>query len=149
MIMVKVPSVTCQACLKYLLYLYSSQTVYLLIVLTFSCSNYMHSIAGFLKFLQKLHCSCKLVNWNEFMFLTTDIWNRLHNCTHFSYVYSNFCFKECQETSLKRNAEISLMFSSKSLDPCFQAMLGRWTNPLYCRRALTFYGSTKVILRCY
>ncbi|XP_037065005.1 circadian locomoter output cycles protein kaput isoform X5 [Peromyscus leucopus] len=37
------------------------------------------------------------------------------------------------------------MFSLKSWDLCFLVMLERWTSPLFCRRALTFYANIKAL----
>ncbi len=50
----------------------------------------------------------------------------------------------CPVTSLRRNAETSSMSSSRSWVPCCRATPGRWTSPLFCRRASTFCTNTRV-----
>ncbi|XP_054996856.1 circadian locomoter output cycles protein kaput isoform X4 [Sorex araneus] len=53
--------------------------------------------------------------------------------------------KEYLETNLKRNVEISLMFSLKNWDPCFLVMPERWTNLLFYRKASIFYEDIKAL----
>lgn len=73
--------------------------------------------------------------------MPTQYWMSKRQCVAVSLVSEPVA---CPVTSLKRNAETSSMFSSKSWAPCCRATPARWTSPLYCRRASIFCTNTKV-----